>query len=543
MAQSNTVGVQPTAVQPATRRFPTLDHVWLFAAAALIALRPLLTPIPPNDFWWHMATGRLIVQTGTIPLVDSFSYTQAGQPFYNQSWLGQVVMYALHSLGGVPLLLVAQAAVLVLAYGLLLRLCLRRSGAVRLSVGVLLMTTMPLSFDNWHIRPQTYAFPIFVAFLFILTTWRLGDGSQDGTTKSLWKGHRLWLLPPLMIIWVNLHGSFVLGGALIALTFVGEWLRRFVEDRREAAAWARRPVGVAEDVLTRPVRPARPPLLRLFVWGAVTGLALLVNPRGLEVLSYVRNLLSTSAVTNLVTEWAPPSTRDIGGTIFFLFLMFAIAVLVYARRRPNAVDLLLAAAFFWLALGAVRNIVWFGMVMTPLLVSLLAAHDPTSDSTSVKRTSFPGLPVLNWTLIGILTLMVLLGLPWVKPLLDLPPDLGALLTPETPVSATAFMQADDDPPQRLFHTMGAGSYLIWATPEQPVFIDTRIELYPLEQWHDYISLNNGENIGQLLAKYQIDGMLLDNEQQEGLLRHIRTDPAWEIRYQDEQSTYLVKREA
>jgi hypothetical protein len=541
MAQSDLAGMPQTSVQQAVRQFPTLDHVWLFAAVALIALRPLLTPIPPHDFWWHMATGRLIVQTGAIPTVDQFSYTQAGEPFYNQGWLAQVLMYGIHSLGGVPLLLVVQAAVIALTYSLLLLLCIRRSGALRLSVGVLLMTTMPLSFDNWNVRPQTYAFPLFVAFLYILTMWRLEGTPKDTASQSLLKGHRLWLLPLLMVVWVNLHGSFVLGGALIAMTFVGEWLRRFIADRREAAAWATRPIGEAEDVLRRPPQPARPPLMPLFVWGAVTAPALLLNPRGLEVLAYVRDLLSTSAVTSLVTEWAPPTIRDLGGIIFFLFVMFSVAVLTYARRRPDLVDMLFAAAFFWLALGAVRNIVWFGMVMTPLLVVLPAARNPMDADTPVTQTRFQGLPAMNWVLIGILSLLLLLGLPWVKPALDLPPELGNLLDADTPVAATAFMRADVQQPERLFHAMSAGSYLIWAAPEQSVFIDPRIELYPMEQWHDYINLNNGENVDALLAKYQIDGMLLNNEQQEALLEHVHADPVWEVRYEDAQSTYLVRR--
>lgn len=547
MARSDSARVQQPAARRMARRFPTLDHVWLFAAVALIALRPLLTPIPPHDFWWHMATGRLIVQTGAIPSVDQFSYTQAGQPFYNQSWLAQIMMYGLHNLGGVPLLLVVQALVLACSYALLLRLCIKRSGALRLSVGLLLMTTMPLSFDNWNVRPQTYAFPLFVAFLYILTSWRISaDYHQSDIQKPETKPGRLWLLPLLMLVWVNLHGSFVLGGALIALTFVGEWARRFIEDRREAAAWATRPVGNPEDVLHRAERPARPALRALFFWGAVTAGAMFCNPQGIAVLNYVRDLLSTSVVTSLVTEWAPPTTRDLGGIIFFLFLLFCIAVLTYARRRPDPVDMLLAAVFLWLALGAVRNIVWFGMVVTPLLVVqaatwLLPAGEVTASRASTTRPKFEGLPAVNATLIGFLALLVVLGLPWVKPLLDLPPEVGALLADDTPVTATETLRAAPQRPERLFHAMGYGSYLIWAAPEQPVFIDPRIELYPYEQWRDYINLSAGDNMAQLLEQYQIDGLLLNNEEQEGLLKRVQDDPAWEVRYADAQSTYLVRR--
>ncbi len=545
MAQSDTARLQPAITRRGAQQFPTLDHVWLGAAIALIALRSLLTPIPPHDFWWHMATGRMIVQSGTIPTVDQFSFTQAGQPFYNQSWLAQLIMYGLYRLGGIPLLLLMQALVLVVAYGLLLRLCIKRSGALRLSVGLLLMTTIPMSFDNWNVRPQTYAFPLFVAFLYILTGWRIGTGSQPATTArnyhaQLFRG-RLWLLPLLMIVWVNLHGSFVLGGGLIALTSGGEWLRRVVADRSEAAAWATRPIGKPEDVLQRLERPQRPPLFPLFFWGGVTAMVLLINPRGIQVLEYVTKLLSTSAVTNLVTEWAPPTIRDPGSVIFFLFVMVSVVILAYAQRRPDPVDMLLAAVFFWLALGAVRNIVWFGIVMTPLLSVQAAAWIwPTGKPLSIRHSS-ADVPAINALLLGLLALMLLLALPWVKPMLNLPPEVGALIDPETPVAAVEFLRTEPQRPQHLFHTLGTGSYIIWALPDQPVFIDPRIELYPLAQWRDYIHLNAGENVDLLLAKYDIDGLLLHNIDQERLLNHVQADPAWHVRYADEQSTYLVRR--
>jgi hypothetical protein len=522
----------------------TLDHVWLFAFGALIALRVFLTPVPPHDFWWHIAMGRLIVETGAIPTVDSFSFTQAGESFYNQGWFAQIVMYLIYRLGNIPLLVLVQAIVLVLTYDLLLRLCIRRSGAVRLSAGLLLMTTMPLSFDNWNIRPQSYAFLLFVAFVYVLTAWRENwapqpkDDLKNPTQRVsiIWRW-RLWMLPLLMILWVNIHGSFVLGGALIALTFLGEAGRRFVESRRETLAWANRPIGTPEEVLQRTESPTGSPFRPLLFWGALTALAMLVNPRGIEVLVYVRSLLNTSAVTQLVTEWAAPTIREPGGVIFFLFLVVCVVILVYSRQRPNPVDMLLAGAFLWLALGAVRNIVWFGMIMTPLL----AVQAAVWKSPSSRQQKFNGLPTLNALLIGVIALPLVLTLPWFKPALNLPPELGNLLSEDTPVAAVEFLQADPQKPDRLFHAMAYGSYLIWAIPEQKVFIDPRIELYPYEQWLDYGRLSAGQNVEALLGHYQIDGLLLDNERQANLLEAVRTDQSWELRFEDESSTYLVKR--
>jgi hypothetical protein len=465
------------------------------------------------------------VQSGHIPRVDVFSYTQYGSEFYNQGWLAQVMLYGLHSLGGVPLILLTQSLVVVLAYALLLWLCVRRGGgAVRLGVGVLLLS-LPLAIENWSVRPQSYALPIFVAFLVILTTWRTGQGKP-----------RLWLLPPLMVIWVNLHGSFMLGGALVALTFIGESGRRGVQ-------WfiARRFPTLTTDSTDN--AEADPPLRSLFIWGAITAAMLLINPRGIEVLGYVFNLLSASTVTLLAQEWAPPTIRSTTGTLFFLYVMVVVALLAYARRAPDPVDMLLAGPFFWLALGAERSIIWFTIVITPLLAAQVATLRPAHLPQPAPATTSPRVAsLIHATMIGFLALLLVLGLPWIKPHLGLPPTIGPLLKPETPVQAVAAMRSETPRPRHLFHTIGTGSYLTWAAPDQPVFIDTRFELYPLAQWQDYFDLNAGVNVERLTVAYDIDGLLLDNHKQAGLLAAVQGDPAWDIRYIDDYHTYLVRRE-
>ena len=534
-----------TSQPPRTARFAlTLDHVWLAAALVLIALRPLLTPIPPHDFWWHLATGRIIVAQQAIPVLDSFSYTRTGLPFYNQGWLAQVLMYGIYQAGGLALTLLVQAALIALAYGLLLRLCIARTVRLRLSVALLLLTTLPLSFDNWNVRPQSYAFPLFVGFLVILTEFRLG------------RRNRLWLLPLLMLLWVNIHGTFILGLGLIGLTFVGELLKSLRPSAEgspaQADARSEEPALVIREATRRDAkrkyafaflvhltdveqRGGRRSCLLLVVWGAITALAVLVNPRGLGVLGYVRNLLGSNAVTTLVTEWAPPTIRDAGGIIFFLFLIGCGIVLIYARRRPDLTDMLFFGVFLWLALGAVRNIVWFGFVATPLVAVQFATL--LSPPRAARRSA--GVPALNAVLIGMLGLLLVGGLPWIKPVL-LPPSVGSLLMQDTPVAAVAAMRAQPDRPRHLFHAMGYGSYLIWAAPEQPVFIDPRIELYPYEQWRNYINLGQANNVADLLHTYDIDGLLLSKLEQAPLIKAVRADPAWQIRYEDVNTIYLIR---
>jgi hypothetical protein len=207
----------------------------------------------------------------------------------------------------------------------------------------------------------------------------------------------------------------------------------------------------------------------------------------------------------------------------------------YARRPPEPADLLLLLPFTWLALSAVRNVVWFGLVATPLLAVTLAALFPPP-----KRAPAQGAAVPNIVILGILALLVASALPWVKPAI-FPPSVGALVEADTPVDAVAFLRAQPERPERLFHALSYGSYLIWAAPEQKVFIDPRIELYPFAQWVDYTDLSGGSDAQMLLDRYQIDGALLSQADQRRLIAVLRADPDWVVRYQDEQTVYFTKR--
>jgi len=205
-----------------------------------------------------------------------------------------------------------------------------------------------------------------------------------------------------------------------------------------------------------------------------------------------------------------------------------------ARAIERQTSRIPSDVFLWTALGASRNIVWFGFVATLLVVTQAA----TLISTPKQARGIVGSPTLNAVLIGLLVLLLALALPWWKAEL-LPPSVGALLTEDTPVDAVAFLRSQPDRPRRLFHTEAYGSYLIWQAPEQPVFIDTRIELYPIEQWRDYINLGQGNNVATLLQKYAIDGLLLDVVRQKGLIEAVRRDSGWVERYKDEHTVYFT----
>ncbi len=517
---------KPVAGGPAQARFPTLDHVWLAAALAVVLIRALAWPIIPSDFWWQLAYGRWIVENGSIPAVDHFSYTRAGEPYFDQPWLAQILMYWIHRIGGAALSLVALAALLGLTYAMLLRLCVRVSGSVRLSAALVILS-LPVAMTNWSMRSQAFALPLFVAYMAVLEDWRNQRRTESGDRA----GHRLWMLPILMVAWVNLHGSFVLGTVLISLVFAGELLTIVMSGRDgdpvEGGA-GRRMSGRTTAVAS---------LKPLLVWGAVTAAAVFLNPSGPGVLRYVLGLVGNPAVQGIVEEWQAPAAGTIVGNLFFVYAALVAAAALFGRRRPDAVDVLTLAAFFWLALGGERHVIWFALVSLPFLARQAASIAGTDERTGVRQ----GRRALNMALLGVMAFAVILLLPPVKQRLSLPPELRGLVSVDTPVETVAFMREDERRPERLFHTVTTGSYLMWAAPGQRVFVDARVQLYPLHQIRDHMRLSAGIAADSLLAVYAIDGLLLDDERQAGLLEWARGSADWEVRFEEACCTYLVRR--
>jgi hypothetical protein len=491
--------------QPAHRHrspWPSLEHLWVLLPIALVALRVQLTPITPNDFWWHLATGRVIAQTGQIPTADAWSWTQQGQPYFNQPWLAQLAMYAVHAGGGVPLLAVLQTVVIGGSFALLHRTCRHEGAGPRVATLATLLGAF-VGFDNWQIRPQSYAVPLFVVTLGVVLRWR----------RTGWAP--LWVLPLLMVVWVNVHGTFTLLPALCGTVWLG-------------AVWARwrQHSGPSWRACT------------VFVgWIVLAMIATLFNPYGMAVWHYVGGLLGNRAVQSLVTEWASPF-RDLQSpmTIVFFGIFAAFAgVLVWRRQRVVLGDLLLLAPFAVLAFQSVRNILWFGIVVAPVAARLLAVQRAAAKRADVV--------VLNRAVVALLAIMLAATLPWWKEQLNLPPKLGALLAPQTATDAVAQLDALPSRPQRLFHSMGVGSYLIWAVPDQQVFMDARIELYPYEQWRDYVRLTNGRDLDALAARYHFDGWLVDVKEQPELIAALDKHPGWQRLFTTPQAALFGPRTA
>jgi len=488
------------------------DILYPLIVLAGLAFFVSLVTLPPNDFWWHLKLGEIITTTGQVPGANLFSWTlPADQPFVYGAWLGELLLYLGYRLGGLELLTFARNSLICVVFFVVGSEAKRVSGTWRLAALTIGFSAL-MAVNNLVIRPQIWAWLPFAIFFVLLNRF------ADDQLKPAW----LLSLPLIMIFWVNVHGSFILGGVMVGIYFVGELIiatRSILQTN-----WLRKPAWI-------------------FLTGALCGLSMLVNPRGLGSLSYMVGLLTDTPSQRLIMEWQSPTPEGIANVVFYASILTLLTAVAYSQQRLKITELLLALSFIWLAWSGMRYILWFSLILIPLL------------ARQIGGLSIPKLPLetqtnlLNTLLAFVIFLPALIVQPWFVNHLPLPPKFidqiwsgapdGPLVTVETPVYAAQYLRTH--PGGSLFNEMGYGSYLIWAVPEQKVFIDPRVELYPLSQWEDYIEIEKGHHYADLLAKYGADRVLLDKKIQSGLAGELAKDTGWVLEYSDRQTELWRKK--
>jgi hypothetical protein len=451
-----------------------------------IALFPLLTiavllPLQPHDYWWYLRLGKDVLESGAVPVADTYSWIQAGQPIVYQSWLSAAIFWLTYTAGGIPLTMALVAALIGLTYALLW-LAMREGGAgARLSALLVFLAGLSGS-SNWGVRPQLFAYPLFVAALWILLKWHKREG-------------KTWLLVPLAWVWANLHGSFVLFFILVGVAFV------FGAGDRKKLFW----VGLASLAVT------------------------LLNPRGFVLWQSVIGTFTAPGIRDLSPEWLPPLNQGWQMNLFFAWLILLVPLAAFARRRLSAFEWILFLAFTWLALTGIRYVIWDLFIVSILTAFLMPEAILKKFDGEVGAT----IPVMNYALGFLFLLMPLALLPglresWWK---ESPPALDSVTTP---VSAADWLNQHPELPAPMWNDVVFGSYLIHAVPSRPVAMDTRIQvIYTAEQAHDYLFVQAAGDGWEDKLKAEGVNLLFLARTQPALVEAVKNSSAWCEQYQDE----------
>ncbi|MGB9454436.1 MAG: hypothetical protein WCB12_00195 [Bryobacteraceae bacterium] len=490
---------QPAPVLPPPTPPPRRLGLLLIVLSAILCLGLFSPEIRDSDFWWHLRTGQYIVETHSLPVPDPFAYTTAAAPLayagegavrhfnLTHEWLAQVLLYSAYRVGGFPGVVLFRALLLAAFCGLAGFVAWRRSGVpdrgwmAGLAAAAI---AFPFALD----RPQLFTY-LFLALTVVVLESR----------------RRLWLLPPLFLIWANCHGGFFLGWVVLA-------------------------AYCAEALVARVRGKSLPEVRTLWPWSAVAVLASGINPNGFRAVQ-VLLLYRSSAMQSHLLEWGRPPLWP--PPLFGVLLAAAAGAMVWQRRKVRIGDWLLLAAFSTGAFTAERNTIFMGFFAPVFLASylpwkrLLPALAGWAAAAALAAGIFWGIVAGNF--------FQLHAAEW-----------------RYPAGAADFLEAHDVT-GRMFNTYEYGGYLIWRLwPRGRVFIDGRALSERIFDDYARILYNHdasgGKSAEQLLGQYGIQVIIMNTfEYVTGtvyLLAPALADPAqteWKLVYRDPQALVWMRR--
>lgn len=481
----------------------------LFGAALWFYSRQ---PLHHTDLWGHLAYGRLIWQTGRIPRTEPFMPLARGIPLIDTAWLSQVAGYLVTSRFGPAGIQFIHAAAVALCFACVALASYRITRNVPATVAGLALFAS-LSWYQFQIaRPQTAGALCYCMLLAVLIAPR-------------WCRPYFLAVPALFCVWANLHGSFVMGIALLGCASLGRAIE--VARRTRSAAAATR-----DAVFKR--------LALLTLLAALAGLA---NPYGwrvyAEVLSFSRNPNLTDVI-----EWQPLALGTRQGKIAVGAALALLIAWALSPRRLRAAELLAVVGLGVATFASARMIVWWA----PLVAVSCARHAlaawgrlrPISRHAAGRSQR-----TVSWMVAAIVvaaTSLVVTPLG-MQVLSGRECGLDEAVSAQTPVAATAWLRAHP-PAGQVFNSYAWGDYLIWAGPPNvPVFVTSQAHLVPPPVWRDYMSvIGLSPRWRDILDEYGVQVVLIDQRRRERLVERLDQDRHWHRAYADRIAVIFTRRE-
>ncbi len=493
-------------------QFPALDSLLL-----LIIVNFTLQPLTEPDFGWHLRTGLDLLQHGgKLPTLDPYSHTMPDWPWVEHSWLTDLIIGAFYSLFG--------------ALGVILFFGVVTAGAwLVASLSVPCSRTYRLlacALSLWVALPFLGARTQMITLLGLAVLLVILERSRNGGIRAL------WLIPPLFLLWANLHGGFTAGLFLLGLVLACS-------------------VMIQGALLLAPGLVARleeaplswPAIWRLMLAAGVASLVTLVNPYGWRLHGEIIDSLSNQYMLDSLQEWQPLSLSTLAGRSYALYLAGLGMALAAWYRRIEPLRWVVWILFLLLSLRHMRNIPLFLLVSLPLCAELLGGGLGRLtgwlrlDSVRARRC------LLAWTLAGGL-FMVWLGPDHLQRVARSGLQPGEYFKDTSyPIEAVHWVREHRDRlGRRLYNDYAYGGFLLWWLPEEKIFIDGRMPAWRSGgRWifQDYVALSLTDPPRlSVLSTYSVDWAMVRRKSllDEALAR----EQTWKRDYEDRKVAIYVR---
>ena len=481
-----------------TPRLPLLEKTFSFSnllALLSLAFASIFLPhtIEDPDIWWHLRNAQLQLHTRSFLTSDTYSFTARGAEWINHEWLAEIPFYLGWRIAGAQGVLAITALLLAMIFIGVFYLALRHSKSPPVAF---LCTLVSVFLSTVSFGPRT----LLCGWLCLIIELLLFDH-----LLSLEAPHAeriVWAFPLLFGLWVNLHGSWLIGFVLLVVFAAAGCIRC------EAGA-------LHNPILSKPLRKS------LLLSTAASFGALFLNPYTYRLVLYPFDLAYRQKLNIAsVEEWATLDFHTMRAHCLFLVLALFVGSLLFRRRNCALYEL----AFLFIGVYAAFTYSRF-LFLAAILVLPILAKDFALWSTPRRA---PDRPLLN---AGIMVSVLLLAAAWQRT----PMPAGV---PSYPDRALPYLRALE-PHGHVMNDYLWGGYLAWHTPDTPVFIDSRVDIFERNGvFRDYLDATRMVNTLAILDKYKIDYVLFRADAP--IIYLLEHTQGWRTDYRDP-STVLLER--
>jgi hypothetical protein len=458
-----------------------------------------------GDTGYHIRAGEFILQARAIPITDIFSLWIPALSWTAHEWLSEVLMAVVHHHAGLMGIVILFSLTVATTYLLLFRMLRADTQDILLSVLLTVVAAITSSI-HWLARPHIFSLLLTVIWYGVLNRFQYQG-----------KNH-LFLLPFLMLLWVNMHGGYIFGLILLLVYLLGNLANWYAIDKSGAQDYIYKAKSVA-----------------MIFAGCL--LASLCNPNGYHILIFPFALASDPFLMNNVTEFLSPNFHE--PLIFKYLLLATIALFALSRVTLNSIELGLAILTTYMALYSARYIPLYAIITAPILLRLIdrLRHNLSPNAINWLARRSAGFTLIDRRSIGYLwptgVILVILTLT----------HMGRLHTAfddkRFPTRAVEFILAESIP-GTMFNNEAFGDYIIYkAWPKYRVFFDGRSDMYGARLGGEYLQIARTLPGWQdVLQKHQVDWVFFNTGSM--LSSALNINSAWQLIYTDPVASIFVR---
>lgn len=483
---------------------PSIGNIVFVSLFVILGISSAQGLLGDGDTAYHIRTGELILDTLKVPTHDPYSFHSPVLPWTAHEWLSEIIMALIFRMAGLTGIVIFFSFLLSFTHWLLFYSLRSRFEDIASCLLVTLIATASSSI-HWLARPHVFSLLFVVIWNYLL------DRFQD-------KGdQRIKYLPLLMIVWVNLHGGFIVGIVLIAIYLVGNICYAIVGGKSNRNA------------------PHKAKSLILVLFGTIA--ASCINPFGYEILAFPFRVASDRFIADHVIEFLSPNFHD---PIVFKYMLLAfIGVLALSRLPLTIIETALALLLSYMALYSARHISLFAIILAPILVKSCQAvlHRLPERFLTAYRRRIQNLAHIDgsvkgytWPFVGVVGVLLVTFIG----------ESYTFSKEKFPIKAVEFLQQNPIS-GRMFNNDEFGDYLIFAAwPAYQVFMDGRSDMYQEKIGRDYLRAAHGlPGWKNVLERYDITWVFFDTKSP--LTALLEQQSEWHPIYSDPMATIFVQR--